>query len=104
MHDVARDAPMFMLPSDYEGLSNSMLEVMALGLPVICSDCPRGGARMVIKDGANGLLIPVGNEQGLCDAVVCLASDGKKPKELPAMRQKSEIHLPRKGYAQDGRR
>lgn len=65
VHEVVRDAAMFVLPSNYEGLSNSMLEAMALGLPVVCTDCPCGGARMVIEDGVNGFLVPVGDEEGL---------------------------------------
>lgn len=75
VHDVVRDAAMFVLPSDYEGLSNSMLEAMAIGLPVICTDCPCGGARMVIKDGENGLLVPVGDEEALLKAMMDIASD-----------------------------
>lgn len=70
VHDVVRDAGMFVLPSDYEGLSNSMLEAMALGLPVVCTDCPCGGARMVIRDGENGLLVPVGDE---CELEMAMA-------------------------------
>ena len=33
--------------------------LMAIGLPVVCTDCPAGGARAVIKDHENGLLVPV---------------------------------------------
>lgn len=75
VHDVVRDASMFVLPSDYEGLSNSMLEAMAMGLPAICTDCPCGGARMVIKDGENGLLIPVGDEEALLTAMCRVADE-----------------------------
>lgn len=75
VHDVVRDAGMFVLPSDYEGLSNSMLEAMALGLPVVCTDCPCGGARMVIRDGKNGLLVPVGGERELVDAMTRIADE-----------------------------
>lgn len=74
VHDAVRDAAMFVLPSDYEGLSNSMLEAMAMGLPVICTDCPCGGARMVIRDGENGLLTPVGDEGALL-AAMCRVAD-----------------------------
>jgi GalNAc-alpha-(1->4)-GalNAc-alpha-(1->3)-diNAcBac-PP-undecaprenol alpha-1,4-N-acetyl-D-galactosaminyltransferase len=65
--EVVRDAAMFVLPSNYEGLSNSMLEAMAIGLPCICTDCPCGGARMVIEDGVNGYLVPVGDDKALLE-------------------------------------
>ena len=43
------DAAMFVLTSDFEGMSNSMLEAMAIGLPCVCTDCDGGGAREIIK-------------------------------------------------------
>lgn len=82
IHEVVRDCAMFVLPSDYEGLSNSMIEAMALGLPVICTDCPCGGARMVIDDGVNGLLIPVGDGAALADAMRKVAEDEGLAKTL----------------------
>ena len=54
-----RPCTMFVSSSDFEGISNSMLEAMGMGLPVVVTDCPVGGARMVIQDGVNGLLVPV---------------------------------------------
>jgi GalNAc-alpha-(1->4)-GalNAc-alpha-(1->3)-diNAcBac-PP-undecaprenol alpha-1,4-N-acetyl-D-galactosaminyltransferase len=75
VHEAVLDAGMFVLPSDYEGLSNSMLEAMAIGLPCICTDCPCGGARMVIRDGENGLLVPVGGEQELAAAMARVADE-----------------------------
>lgn len=44
------NASVFVSSSDFEGMSNSMLEAMAIGLPVVCTDCPIGGARMVIEN------------------------------------------------------
>lgn len=63
------DAGMFILSSDFEGMSNSMLEAMALGIPTISTDYPSGGARAVIEDGVNGLLIPVGDTDRLYAAM-----------------------------------
>lgn len=65
IHSEIRDYAMFVSSSDFEGMSNSMLEAMALGLPAVCTDCPAGGARAVIKDGENGLLVPVGDSEKL---------------------------------------
>lgn len=84
VHDHIRDAGMFVLPSDYEGLSNSMLEAMAIGMPVICTDCPCGGARMVIHDGENGLLVPVGSEHELEVAMARVADEDGLAKMLGA--------------------
>ena len=46
-----------------------MLEAMALGLPVVATDCPPGGPRMVITQEKNGLLVPVGDDEALAAAV-----------------------------------
>lgn len=73
VHEVVRDAAMFVLPSNYEGLSHSMLEAMAIGLPTICTDCPCGGARMVIRDGENGYLVPVGDTDALLSKMQLVA-------------------------------
>jgi len=75
IHAIASHAAMFVSSSDYEGVSNSMLEAMAMGMPVICTDCPIGGAKMVIDNGKNGLLVPVRNADKMSDAIVKLISD-----------------------------
>lgn len=63
----------YLCTSDYEGISNSMLEAMTLGLNVICTDCPVGGARMAIQSGKNGVLFPIGDKeagvQAICDLI-----------------------------------
>lgn len=61
IHERIHDATMFVSTSDFEGLSNSMLEAMAIGLPCVCTDCDGGGARMMIRDHENGLLVPKGD-------------------------------------------
>lgn len=68
-----RDAGMYVLSSDYEGISNSLLEAMGIGLPVISTDCPCGGSRMCIQDGVNGLLTPVGEAGALRAAMEKIA-------------------------------
>lgn len=70
-----RDAGMYVLSSDYEGISNSMIEAMAMGIPTIATDCPIGGARMMIQDGINGLLVPVRNPIRLMEAMIKLAAE-----------------------------
>lgn len=70
-----RKASMYVLSSDYEGISNSMLEALALGIPVIATDCPCGGSRTYIRDSINGILVPVGNEEALAHAMERLAGN-----------------------------
>lgn len=69
IHERIRDAAMYVSSSDFEGISNSMIEAMAIGLPVVCTDCPAGGARMMIKNGENGLLVPVRDAEALYQAM-----------------------------------
>lgn len=69
------DCRMFVLSSDFEGISNSMIEALAMGIPTISTDCPIGGARIYISTGENGLLVPVRDKEALVAAMVKVASD-----------------------------
>lgn len=69
VYQEMRKCSLFVSSSDYEGISNSMLEAMALGVPVICTDCPAGGAREVIRNGENGFLVPTGDRAAMADAM-----------------------------------
>ena len=75
IYEEIRKASMFVSSSDYEGISNSMLEAIALGIPTISTDCPSGGARETIEHGRNGLLVPVGDRAALAAAMRALLSD-----------------------------
>lgn len=70
VHEKVMDYAMFVSTSNREGISNSMIEAMAIGLPTICTDCHGGGARAMIKDGENGLLVPMEDKNALLDAMV----------------------------------
>lgn len=82
IHDEIKDYSMFVSSSDFEGMSNSMLEAMALGLPCVCTDCPAGGARAVINDGENGLLVPVGDSEKLYLAMKRVVEDEQLSNKL----------------------
>ena len=75
-------AAIYVLSSDYEGVSNSLLEAIALGIPVIATDCPIGGCRMYIENGKNGLLVPVGDAEQLTDAMKKIAGDSAFAEQL----------------------
>lgn len=70
-------ARIFVLASGYEGMPNALLEAMATGLAVISTDCPCGGPAMVIRNGENGLLIPVGDAKALEEALRRILEDPK---------------------------
>jgi len=73
--DEIIDYAMFVLSSDYEGISNSMIEALAIGVPVISTDCPVGGSRMYIDNEESGLLVPVNDKEELTKAMKRIASD-----------------------------
>lgn len=68
-------AAMYISSSDYEGISNAMLEALATGVPTICTDCPVGGAREFIENNKNGILVPVRDYKALCDAMLELCNN-----------------------------
>lgn len=75
IHSIMSRASMYISSSDYEGISNSMLEALGIGLPTICTDCPIGGARHIIKNGHNGILVKVGDTADLAIQMNRIADD-----------------------------
>lgn len=65
-----QEADIFVLPSLNEGMSNTMLEALASGLPIIATDT--GGTRELIKEGINGLLIKMRNSGDIAQKIEIL--------------------------------
>jgi glycosyltransferase involved in cell wall biosynthesis len=65
---VAR-SDLFVLSSDFEGMPNALLEAVAVGVPVVSTDCLSGPAE-ILQQGEGGLLVPVGDAGALSDAIV----------------------------------
>ena len=93
VHEVVKDCSMFVSSSDFEGLSNSMLEAMAIGLPCVCTDCLGGGAREMITDGENGLLVPMGDVNALASAMCRMADDDALAKKCSENAKKLRYEL-----------
>lgn len=79
---ILRAADVFLLPSVAEGMSNSLLEAMATGLPCLASEI--GGNTDLIESGRNGLLIASEDRDGWTAAVVRVLLDRRFAAELGA--------------------
>ena len=80
--DRIQDATMFVLSSDFEGMPNALMEAMALGLPVISTDCPAGGSKYLIREGENGYLITVGDIENLAKKIYYLLDNKDVQKKI----------------------
>ena len=69
------EAKIFVLSSDYEGMPNALMEAMAVGVPVISTDCPCGGPRSLIENDSNGILVPCNDVETLVQALHKVLSD-----------------------------
>lgn len=63
----------FVLLSRWEGLPRAVIQAMAAGVPVVCSDV--GGAREAVRDGVTGFLVPAGDADGAAAAACRLLGD-----------------------------
>ena len=107
VQEEIRKAAIYVMCSNYEGISNSLMEAMALGIPVIATDCPIGGSRMYIENERNGLLVPVGEVDSLVQAMKRIAEDadfagklgleGKKVRENNRIDRIADCFLQAKG-------
>lgn len=70
--DVMRGLNCFVLPSLAEGISNTILEAMATGLPVIATRV--GGNAELVAEGRTGMLVPAADVQALAEALVAAAA------------------------------
>lgn len=84
--ELYRASDIFVFPSRREGLGNVVLEAMACDLPVIISDLPV--LEKVVKDGKNGMVVPVEDKTQLAEAIIRLCNNEMLSKELAEAAQK----------------
>lgn len=72
--ELLRAMDVFVLGSFREGISNTILEAMASGLPVVATDT--GGNAELIENGVTGALVPPADSGALASAIAVYASDG----------------------------
>jgi glycosyltransferase involved in cell wall biosynthesis len=71
-----------LVPSSNEGLSNTILEYMAAGLPVVATDC--GGNRELVVDGENGFVVRARDAEGVAAALDRLIRDEHRARAMGA--------------------
>jgi len=87
------NAAMFVMSSDYEGMSNALIEAVGMGIPCISTDHPIGGARLTIQDGVSGFLVPVGDAHALAEKMAELADDPVLAKQFSRQGQQLRAAL-----------
>lgn len=71
------NASLFLLTSDFEGMPNALMEAMAVGVPVISTDCPCGGPRTLIENEMQGILVPCNQCDALANAIDKVLDDNQ---------------------------
>lgn len=85
-------ADLYVLSSAYEGCPNALMEAMACGCRIVSTDCP-SGPRELLKQGALGSLVPVGDPEALGEAM--LEALDRTPATQPLMARAADYDLPR---------
>lgn len=67
-------ASVFVLSSAWEGFGNVIVEALAVGTPVVSTNCPSGPAE-ILDNNKYGLLVPVGDSKAMSEAIACVLSD-----------------------------
>ena len=75
VNEILSKASLFVLSSDYEGMPNALMESMAVGVPVVSTDCPCGGPKVLIRNETEGILVPCGDKNSLANAIRKLFDD-----------------------------
>jgi glycosyltransferase involved in cell wall biosynthesis len=82
VYEAIRRSSVFVLSSDFEGIPNALIEAMSVGMPCISTDCSPGGARLLIKDKENGLLVPINNVDKLAQAIGFVLSNPTEAEKM----------------------
>lgn len=99
IYQKIKEASIFVLTSNYEGIPNVLLEAMALGVPCISTDCKPGGVREIIKNMENGIIIPCNDVEALKESIIFLLENRNIANILGKNAEKIiELHSPKRIY------
>ncbi|MBR1802800.1 MAG: glycosyltransferase family 4 protein [Clostridia bacterium] len=76
------ESGIFVMSSNYEGMPNALMEAMAMGIPVVSTDCPCGGPKFLIGNNENGLLVKVNDTNNMANAIIRLIDDKDLAQQL----------------------
>ena len=89
---LMRQADLFVMTSDYEGLPNALIEAQGLGITAVSTRCPYGPGE-IIAHGQTGLLVETGDAEGLARAMEELLIDPQRRQALGQAAQKRTREL-----------
>jgi glycosyltransferase involved in cell wall biosynthesis len=92
-------ASVFVLSSAWEGFGNVLVEAMAVGTPVVSTDCKSGPAEILAK-GKYGELVAVGDEKGLARAIARTLKQPQNSERLKARSSKFSVEAIADQYLQ----
>jgi glycosyltransferase involved in cell wall biosynthesis len=84
--EYIRAADCFVLNTGYEGLSHQLLEVLAVGTPIVTTNI--GGNPELIEDGVTGVLVPYNDRDALLRAIISTLAEPLRAEEMSARGEK----------------
>ena len=77
-----RKSALFVLPSDYEGIPNALMEAMALGIPCVATDCRGGGVKLLIDNNKNGIIVSPNSPKEMAAAMKEVLTNKRLSRQL----------------------
>jgi glycosyltransferase involved in cell wall biosynthesis len=78
---LMRQADLFLLTSDFEGLPNALIESQGLGVPAVATRCPHGPDE-IVEDGVTGRLVPTGDAEAIAAAAADLLGNPQRRRQM----------------------